>query len=800
MRPRPNPAGVLAFALLLAGTAWAGNAPPQETEGKEISGVVVAGMGRESRVTIENLSGLRRGQPYTREKVDRAYKTLFATNQFDRIEIDAAPDPADPQKVVVTIRVAEYARLESVEFRGLTAIPLAQLKPNLRLTAGDPLNPVHRMQDLTYLKEQYRLKGYHFSNVEAATRPGPGGGLILTWEVTEGPLVSVDEIVFTGNDSIAESDLRRFMLTKQNPRLLFIPTGKEPFVERNLREDVERIKLWYQLEGWLDIRNGERVFVRDLVFSDDKTSVTVRIHVDEGPRYQVRDVRFEFEPGDKPIFTGEELRTGLLSKPGEPYTEANASRDRDRIRERYGERAYITAEVGYATVVPLAGQQLDLVFSIKQNEKVYVGRVNFEGNYKTRDDVLRREFNRVGFLPGEEFNNRKLNLAVRRLQDRGWIEQGGAGVRTQQGEAPEQRDVTLDLKEGQTGTIRFAAGYSSSYGILGMLELTQRNFDLSDVPSSFGDLMGGTGFAGGGQFMRIRLAPAARRQSYTVDFKEPYVYGHDFGLGVRAYATNTFRESYDDRRLGGSLVLDKRMEPLTLQMSLNAYRVELDNIDLDAPPAALELLGENTVYSVTPAFIWDTRDSFIFPTHGLRAALSLEYAGQVLPGDFDFNKLSFETEGHVTLYETESHLKHVGSFQFVFGWAHGARDRDRVPLIERFYAGGRDSIRGFDFRGMGPHERGDPVGGEATVLGTLEYSYPLFVEFLRGAFFWDIANLTREIEFLPHDKWRNTVGFGIRFLIPQLGNIPVKLDFGFPLSKEDEDERQTVTFDLGALF
>jgi outer membrane protein insertion porin family len=804
MRPHRNaagPAGVLALTLLAAGSVSA-QPSPQETEGKEISNVDVSGMRRESKVTIENLSGLRRGQPLTREKIDRATKTLFATNQFDRIEIDAAPDPADPQKkVVVTIRVVEYPRVESVELHDLKAIPLSQVKPNLRLAAGDPLNPVHRMQDLNYIREQYRLKGYHFSNVEAATRPGPGGGIVLSWEITEGPLVSVDRILFTGNDSVDESDLRRFMLTKENPRLLFISTGTEPFVERNLREDMERIKLYYQLEGWLDIRNGERVFVRDLVFSDDKTSVTVRIHIDEGPRYSIRDVRFEFDPGDKPIFTADEIRPWLLSKPGDPYTEANAAKDRDKIREKYGERAYITAEVGYATVVPLAGQQLDLVFSIKQNEKVYVGRVNFEGNHKTRDDVLRREFNRVGFLPGEEFNNRKLNLAVRRLKDRGWIEpQDGATIRTQQGETPEQRDVTLDLKEGQTGTIRFAAGYSSSYGILGMLEIIQRNFDLGDLPSSFEDLMSGTGFSGGGQFMRIRLAPAARRQSYTIDFKEPYVYGYDFGLGVRGYATNTFRESYDDRRLGGSIVLDKRMEPLILQMSFNGYRVKLDNIDFDAPPAVLELEGENTVYSITPAVIWDTRDSFVFPTQGLRASLGIEYAGQILPGDFEFNKLTFETEGHVTLYETESHLKHVGSFQFVFGWAHGARDLESVPLIERFYAGGRDSIRGFDFRGMGPHENGDPVGGEAYVLGTLEYSYPIFVEFLRGAFFWDIANLSPEIEFLAHDKWRNTVGFGIRFLIPQLGNIPVKLDFGFPLTKEDEDERQTVTFDLGALF
>jgi len=125
-------------------------------------------------------------------------------------------------------------------------------------------------------------------------------------------------------------------------------------------------------------------------------------------------------------------------------------------------------------------------------------------------------------------------------------------------------------------------------------------------------------------------------------------------------------------------------------------------------------------------------------------------------------------------------LKHVLSLQFTFGYGSGMRQTDDIPIFERFYAGGRDRPRGFDFRGMGPHDRGDPVGGDALVLGTIEYSYPIFVEFLRGAFFYDIANLVPDLYDLQDTKWRNVVGFGIRFFIPQLGNIPVKLDFGFP--------------------
>jgi len=795
------PAGMLALVASISPAF--GQDIAQDWEGKKVSFVNPTGVQRESKTGIQNLSGFGNGVTVNREKLDKAVKVIMATGRFNSVEIlPPVVDPNNPGLFIMTIRVEEYVVIESVEFKGLTSIPLNQIKPSLRINAGDSYNPFHMMQDRNYIREQYLSKGYHFSSVEDSTRAGTAGGLILAWTILEGPLVSVDRIVFSGNPTVDESELRRFMITKENGRLLFIPTGREPFVERNVAEDIKRIRLYYQLEGWLDIGSRENIFLEDLVFSEDKTSVTIRIHIDEGQRYKVRSVSFKFDAAvQKPLFTPEEMTLWLLSKPGEPYTENNAGRDAAKIRERYGEKAYILAEITPTPVIDLTRPEIDLVFAIRENQKIYVGRISWEGNIKTREDVLRRELTRTGFVPGDEYNKRNLDRGLRRIQDRGWSEMpAGLQVRTQDTDDPQTRDVVIDFKEGQTGSVRFAAGFSSSFGILGILEYQQRNFDLGDLPASVDDMISGTGFAGGGQFLRIRLAPAARRQSYSIDFKEPYVFGHDFGLGVRAYALNTLRESYTDRRLGASVSLDKRFEPLAFQLTFNAYRVNIDGVTGGAPLAVQEIEGTNRVMSLAPAIIYDTRDSIIFPTEGVRAEARFEYAGQVLPGDFNFNKVSAEAEGHVTIYETEGHLKHVLSAATTFGWAHGARRSPAVPLIERFYAGGRDGPRGFEFRGVGPHQSGDPIGGEAFSMTTLEYSYPLFVEFLRGAFFYDIGNLTPKIEQLAHDKWRNTVGFGIRFLIPQLGNIPVKLDFGFPLSKREEDERQTVTFDIGALF
>src|SRR6185295_1365110 len=347
---------------------------------------------------------------------------------------------------------------------------------------------------------------------------------------------------------------------------------------------------YYRLEGWLDIQHGDNIFLEDLEFSEDKTRVTIKIHVNEGERYKIRSVRFEFDASSRKVFPEPEMAEWLVCKPGDPYTENNANKDVSRIREKYGERAYIQAEINHNEVVDLKKRELDVVYSIKENDKIYVGRIIIEGNSKTREDVIRREFTRTGFLPGEEYNYSSLQRAKQRVKDRQLVDAQSVGIqeRTQDTDDPQTRDVVIDVKEGQTGTIRFAAGYSSSFGITGLLEFTQRNFDIADLPTGFDDLLSGTGFAGGGQFLRLRVSPAARRQSYTAEFREPYVFGYEFGMGVTLYDINTLWESYDERRLGASVTVDKRFDPFIAQLKFDAYQLDVRGISNGAPLAVEE--------------------------------------------------------------------------------------------------------------------------------------------------------------------------------------------------------------------
>lgn len=610
--------------------------------------------------------------------------------------------------------------------------------------------------------------------------------------------MTVRAIEFSGNEHIDGDTLKGRMKTQEAGSFLLIPTPGGAFVQRDIEEDIKHLKSYYYIKGWLDITTGERIFIRDLVFSLDRTEVTVKIHIDEGRRFRTRRISFT----GNTVFSEEELRAALDSKTDDYFTPENAYKDAAKIREMYGERAYILAQVEPVPIYALDRPELELQFRITEREEIRIGRILVQGNTRTRFDVVLRELK--DFAPGEKFNNRLLTRGINRLHERQYFNPEGPnrGIswRHQEGAEPNVRDVIIEVTEGRSGNVRFAGGYSSAFGILGIIEFQQRNFDLVDFPKSLDDLLAGDAFVGGGQVLNIRYAPSARRQSFVIGFREPYVFGYEFGMGLRGFSIRTTRESWVEEQLGGSLFVDKRLDPFRLELALSGTRREIDDVDFDAPTIVRELEGTSRIVSLTPAIIYDTREGWPVIYGGHLGSLSYEYAGDPLPGDFDFGKTTIRWDTFLSVFSDVSNprLNHILNLGFTAGHVK-ARGDSTVPFFERFFAGGRNSIRGFEFRGMGPHEAGDPVGGGAYAFFSAEYSFPLLTEFLRGVAFYDVANLSSDVEGLKHDKWRNTVGFGLWFLIPQV-HLPVRLDFGFPLTKRGEDERQTVTFDIAPLF
>ncbi len=787
-----------AFVLLSAPLATSAQ---EEWEGKKILEVQGEGFRLQRFSNFKSLLNARPGQVYTQGKRIQDNRKLNQTGLFNDVWINVT---AKKDTLLVTIRVKEYAFIDQVIFRGHSVFKTTELQAALRLTAGGYLNPWHLKLDNKTITDMYISKGYQFFRLEEELKSTPTG-VTLIWNIQEGPRVTVEKIHFSGNKSFSDSTLKDKILSRENDALLFIPLGKKPFLEKNLEQDIQRLKLFYSLEGWLDIHTPgpkPRIFLAEVNYNQNKTAVQIRYHIDEGPRYEIQNIRIQ----GNTIYSEQEIRSWLRLRPGESYSRSIAAKDVQKIRDKYGEKAYIQAQVDAKEVLYRVGHKLDLLINIKENKKVYVGRISIQGNTKTREEVIRRELTRKEFLPGEEYNTISLSRALNHLRRTGWFGKDprdprqGISSQDRETDDPSVKDILLNIDEGSTGNVRFAAGYSSSYGIMGIVEFTQRNFDISDLPKSMSDLVNGTGFAGGGQFFQVRYSPAADRQSFSISFREPYFLGYEVGFGVQGYDTETRRESWDEHRTGGSFSLTKNLDPFRLELRLTSFLIKMHDLDSNAPTDVVELEGENLLVSIEPSLIFDTRNSRIFPTSGARIVLTGEYAGQELAGDFDYNKIRFDSDFYYKLFTTESGMTHVLKTQFTFGWAVPRRSKTKVPIFEKFFAGGRGSIRGFEFRGLGPQENGDPIGGNAYVFGSVEYNFPIFVSFLRGAFFYDVANLTNDLDGLTKTHFRDSVGFGLRIMIPQLSNIPITLDFGFPLNYDDEDERETVTFDIGRVF
>ena len=792
--------GVAAWHLAVAFWTCAGalavraqDPPPAQEpwEGKPVRHIRTSGFRKASKWEVLNLIDLKEKVPYDAVKRSQDLKRIFNLRKFADVKIEPEIDAATGE-VDFLVKVVEFQGIIDVRFTGLTAISVSTLT-DLRQKHGVMLDPYLLKLDREGIRDKLVQKGYHFCKVEPDIATEQDGA-ILHWRITEGPLVTVRSIEITGNRRYATGDLKALMQTKEAGSFLFIPVPGGPFVQFNLEEDLKRLKLAYYREGWLDIAKDDRIFIEDLVFSPDRTIVDIRIHVDEGQKYRIRNITFKGHT----VLPEELMRASLISKSGDEYTVMNAAADAEKVREMYGERAYILAQVEPLTTFRGEGRELDLEFRIVENQEITVGRIIVNGNTKTRFDVILRELK--DFAPGEKFNRRLLQRGVQRLRDKQYFDpMAGFSVRLEEGQDPSQRDVVIDVKEGSTGTVRFAGGYSSSYGIVGIIEFEQRNFDIADLPKSVADIFTGEAFAGGGQHFRVQFAPAATAKSFLVSFREPHVYGHEFGMGVHVSQREAARESWDEQRLEGGISFDKRLDPFVVRLGVLAMRMETDDLEADAPSTVRELEGRTRIFSITSGISYDTRDSIVIPTQGHRVSLEYEYAGDPLPGDFDFGKTTFDIESYFPVVEIGPDRRHVLNFDLTIGHAneHG---NSIVPYYERFYGGGRGSIRGFDFRGIGPRENGDPIGGNAYAFFSAEYAYPLVGNILWLSAFYDVANLTSDWNDLYHEKWRNTVGFSIKFVIPQLGNIPVSIDFGFPTVKHDEDDRETVTFDIGRLF
>jgi len=767
-------------ALLTLVTAAAAQVPDADSLlDRPIGSIGVEGLERVPEQKVLNNIRSRVGEAYDSSTAQGDISRLTRLGDFANIDIVA--ELQSDGTVTLTYLFREERLLGAVSVVGNRVLSDGALIGPTGLRRGSPRDDFLIQRGTREMKELYRSKGYYLAEV-SIDRTELEENDILIFEVIEGPRVRVRAIEFVGSTHFSDKELSAEIETRT-----WFPFFRLGEVDRDeLDADVASLHKFYYDRGWIDIRVDSQIEI-----SPSQREAKVVFEFEEGQRYTVDRLQAA-APGDRPlqVFSTEQLAAIMNIKVGDVFRQDLVDQSRNTIRDAYGVMGYLDTRVQILPVRRGSSTKLSLIIEIDEGEVADVGLVTITGNSLTKDKVIRKE---VGLRPGRRFDAREIEATKERILASGLFGDALVSVQEPDPSDPTTRDVVVEIKEKNTGSINFGVGFGSDSGVLGNISLTQNNFDLFDVPETFGEFIRGRSFRGAGQRFAISFNPGTEIFEYNISLTEPRIFGTPYALGGSAGYFRRIYTGYTEERSSAGAVLSRRLGDVWYgSLRFDASRVELTGLDDDEPVEVLDDAGPETLISTGLVLTRTTIDRMSRPTRGSRMQWNIGNWG-VFGGDRDFNKVSFDYTTYLALDRDFlgriTTLRLDGQVGQIFG--------GEAPTYDQFYLGGR-SLRGFQFRTVSPRgidASGNitdvPVGGRFMVFLGAQYQQPLVGEMLDGVIFVDSGTVNDDPGF---DQYRASVGLGIRVYIPQLGPTPLAFDFAFPILKEETDETQLFSF------
>jgi outer membrane protein insertion porin family len=714
---------------------------------------------------------VKEGDTFTRTTVDDDVRSLYTTGYFYNIRV--ATEPAADGGINLIYVLQGKPIISEVRFEGNEKYSRKKLLKIVTSKVGEPLDERKLFMDAQEIEKKYQKDGYQRTEVKYAPPvidEAAGRGSV-TFEITEAPKVKIEDVEFVGATAFKQKKLRKVIKTRRWWMFSWI-TGSGKLKDEQFLEDKQKLVDFYQNEGFIDFE------LQDVNFDYlTPKKMVIRFLVSEGQQYKVGSVEIK---GNEQ-FTSEEIMAGTVSLgrriapkmlPGEIFTPKGLYDDTIAIQDFYGSKGYVDRET-FVRPIKIPNTErgtIDLVYEIRGEDKgvSYIERIDIQGNTKTKDKVIRRE---LAVSPGERFDLVRVKISKSRLEQMNYFEKVETEVEPT--DVPNRKNLVIDVEEGTTGHVELGAGFSSIDSLFGFVGYREGNFDLFNPPY----------FRGGGQKLRLGATIGLRRKDYQISFIEPWFLGRKLALGIDLYHSelNYYSDLYDFRQTGARLSLTKNL-PYNLigSVSYTIENIGLEDVDESAPLIIRQEPESRLVSKVGASIAYDTRNNALEPTRGQRTELLGELAGGVLGADADFYK-----------WEVRSSWYFPGIFEGHFievlgrtGVAEPYGDTDRVPLFDRYFLGGVNSLRGYKYRKVGPHEEGEPIGGNTFFMGSVEYSIPI-VERLRFALFYDIGNVYLNAYDFDFGNYSDNWGVGIRLNIPRLG--PLRLDYGIPITHDENN-------------
>ncbi|HEX2437798.1 MAG TPA: outer membrane protein assembly factor BamA [Methylomirabilota bacterium] len=760
-RVRRSCAVVLATIAVLIGLAEAQappGGPPAQTRAILIRELAVEGSRRVQEAVILGRVRSAVGSPFSPSQTSEDLRNIFSLGFFDDVQLKVEDFEGG---VKVTFVVTERPFVRDVEFTGNSKLSVTDLQEKIDLKLGSVYNPVEVQRAREKLKDAYEDDGYFEVQISAEVEKFSDGDVKVVFTINEGRQIKIDAIVIRGNKGLSAKLVKSAMLVQE--RQFFILRGT---VQRQkLEEDIDRIVGLYQDFGYVQMR-VERY---DIAVDREKARVTITIDVVEGAQYKVGNIKLT----GVTLVPEEEVRRQLGFKTGEVFSRTKLHDGVRNISDLYSTIGRASVDVLPRTDQQAATTTMDIILDVTEGPEVYVERINITGNTRSEDRILRRE---IPFVEGDLFTLQKLQRAKQRLINLGYFEM--VNLTTQPGTDKSRIIVNVEVTERPTGIFSIGGGFSSVDSFVGTLDIAQNNF------------------LGRGWQLSLRIRAGANTQQGIISFTEPWLFDRPLSAGFDLFNVKRQYTEYDYDSLGGTLRLSHPFQEYWRWQV--AYRLTRDDIshvrDINDPLLAEEA-GKRTTSAITLGLTRDSRDNILLPTKGGYSLATADIAG--VGGDSKFIKLVASTSyfypvwyGHILSGHAEA--------GYGFGWMEdGLTGREELPVFERFYLGGPNSIRSFKARKISPvNDAGIRIGGTSEVLGNVEYIVPLPFN-LRLAGFFDIGNVYGFKTKFDLTDLREAVGAGVRWQSP-FG--PIRVDYGINVDRRKGEDFGAIQFSVGSPF
>ena len=745
----------------------------------------------------------RPGDAFDPAVVEQDVKAIFRMGFFDDVQAELSPDG------VLTYAVKEKPYIREVKIQGAGQVGKEKIETALGVSPRTILDRTKISEGVEKVRKLFNDQGYVNASVDFAVSVEANNQAVVTLDIVEGNRLLIKRVTFDGNKAFSSGDLRGLIGTKEEWIFSFL-TNRGVLDRDMLTNDVAILSNHYNDHGYVDHKVDDPVLIRG------RDGLEVIFRIKEGPQYRVGKV----EIGGELIEDGRKMLKSVKLTTGQIFRGSRLREDITTVSEMYSNKGFAFVQVDPVTKINPGDKNVDVALVITKGPPVYFNRVLVSGNTKTRDKVVRREL-----IANEQelYSGNKITQSKNALQRTGYFED--AQITTKKTDQPDALDVLVDVKEGPTGTFQVGGGYSSGDGFVFNASVSEKNF------------------SGRGQGVSGNFSIGTQRQDYVLSVTDPYFLDSKTAVGLDLFNTSREYSDFEERKIGFGIntsypLKDFRMpffgrnkpeaergsdflasnDQLTIWdymrggLSYDLTNENIKGVSANAPLSIQAEKGKSLTSAVTPRLSYDSRDHFFNPTEGTKSGISVKTAG--LGGDVRFIKSDVSGRWYYPLLKDANWggayvLSLGGSVGYGVGLAERNNGQKDLPLFERYFLGGINSIRGFSERSIGPrapsHCSGnnkpenvvctgsDVIGGDKAMVFNTELLFPIYEQYgLRGVAFFDTGNSFNSFNF---SDLRRSVGAGVRWMSP-FG--PLRVEFGFPLNKQSGDDTSVLGFSIGA--